>query len=318
MTEHLSGYQARDREIVDYQMYSLGKTDLWFRGPEIKNLEPGKYFVCIGAAQTFGCFCEKPFPKLLQEEFDLPVLNLGYGGAGPYFFLKHQQLFDYINAAKFVIVQVMSGRSENNSLFDSGGLEFLTRRSDGVSLSADAAYKEVLEGGDVWQKVPFQVPFGKRYFRRITKIFGAKKTKKLVAETRNNWINNYQSLLNQITVPKILFWFSKRQPAYKDRYKSLGTLFNEFPQLVNSTMVEQIKVFSDDYVECVSKRGIPQPLFSRFTNEPATVDPELDRKDLGGKIWTHNIYYPSPEMHVDAAKVLAPICSRYLYKAHIL
>lgn len=307
VTEHLSGYQKRDREIVDYQMYSLGKTDLWFRGPEIEYLEPGKYIACIGAAQTFGCFCEKPFPKLLQKEFDLPVLNLGYGGAGPYFFLKHQPLLDYINTAKFVIIQVMSGRSESNSLFDSGGLEFLTRRSDGVRLGANAAYKEVLEG-DVWQKVPF----GKRYVRGITKIFGAKKTKRLIAETRHNWINNYQSLLNQIAVPKILFWFSKRQPAYKDRFKRLGTLFNEFPQLVNLSMVEQIKVFSDDYIECVSKRGIPQPLISRFTNEPTTINPELDRKDLGGKIWTHNIYYPSPEMHVDAAKVLAPICSRYL------
>ena len=313
-TEHLPGYQERDREIVDYQMYTLGKTGLWFRGPVIKNLEPGKYFVCIGAAQTFGCFCEKPFPTLLQDRLNLPVLNLGYGGAGPYFFLKHQELFDYINKAKFVIVQVMSGRSESNSLFDSGGLEFLTRHSDGAKLGANAAYQEVLEGGDFWQKVPF----GKRYVRGITKIFGARKAMKLVAETRKNWIHNYQSLLNQITVPKILFWFSKRQPDYQEKYKSLGALFNEFPQLVNSMMVEQIKVFSDDYVECVSRRGTPQPLFSRFTSEPTTIDPALDRKDLGGKIWTHNPYYPSPEMHVDAAKELAPICSRYLDKVNIL
>ncbi len=309
VTEHLPGYQKRDQEIVDYQMYSLGKTGLWFRGPKIGSLKPGEYFVCIGAAQTFGCFCEQPFPTLLQEKLNLPGLNLGYGGAGPYFFLKHPELLEYINRAKFVIVQVMSGRSESNSLFDSGGLEFLTRRSDGIRLGADDAYREVLEGNAVWRKASI----GQKYARRIAKIFGAMTAKRLVDETRSNWINNYRSLLGQIAVPKILFWFSKRVPDYKEKYHNLSALFNEFPQLVTLRMVEEIGDFSDEYVECVSKRGSPQPLFSRFTGEATTVDPTCDRQDLGGKIWTHNAYYPSPEMQLDAAKVLAPICRKYLY-----
>ena len=308
ITEHLPGYQERDQDIVDYQMYSLGETGLWFRGPEIESLEKGEYFVCIGAAQTFGCFCEKPFPLLLQEELNLPGLNLGYGGAGPYFFLKYPKLFDYINRGKFVIVQVMSGRSESNSLFDSGGLEFLTRHSDGVRLGADAAYRQVLEGDRLWQKVPI----GQKYVRRATRIFGKMRAKRLVTETRSNWIKNYRSLLSQIAVPKILFWFSKRLPDYQERYNNLSALFNEFPQLVKLKMVKEIGDFSDEYVECVSKRGSPQPLFSRFTGKLTTVDPACDRQDLGGQIWTHNTYYPSPEMHLDAARVLSPVCRKYL------
>jgi hypothetical protein len=307
--EHLPGYQERDREIVDYQMYSLGKTNLWFRGPAVENLKPGQYFACIGAAQTFGCFCEQPFPTLLQEELGLPALNLGYGGAGPYFFIKHQELLPYINQAKFVIIQVMSGRSESNSLFDSGGLELLTRRSDGIQLGADAAYKRVLEGNDLWQNVPF----GQRYVRGLIKILEKGKVKKLVAETRNNWIKNYQILLSQITAPKVLFWFSKREPEYQEKYNSLGALFNEFPQLVTQDMINQIKDWSNEYVECISNRGSPQLLISRFTGKPAEVDPELDRKELGGKIWTHNVYYPSPEMHGDAVRKLAPVCQKYLH-----
>ena len=161
----------------------------------------------------------------------------------------------------------------------------------------------------VWQKVPI----GQKYARRIAKIFGTMVAKKLVAETRNNWINNYRRLLSQIAVPKILFWFSKRGPDYKEKYHNLSALFNQFPQLVTLKMVEEIGNFSDEYVECVSKKGSPQPLFSRFTGEATTVDPTRDRQDLGGKIWTHNAYYPSPEMHQDAAKALTPICKKYLH-----
>jgi hypothetical protein len=54
-------------------------------------------------------------------------------------------------------------------------------------------------------------------------------------------------------------------------------------------------------VECVSSRGLPQPLFSRFTGEPASIE---YRADLGGGTDRFNRYYPSPEMQVDAAEAL--------------
>lgn len=84
--DHLPSYQERDYEVVDYQMFPLESTNLRFRGPQPQRLETGNYFTCIGAAQTLGCFCENPFPTLLQEQLDITTLNLGYGGAGPYFF----------------------------------------------------------------------------------------------------------------------------------------------------------------------------------------------------------------------------------------
>ena len=304
--EHLPGYQKRDGDIVDYQLYQLEKTGLWFRGPKPNYLQKGRYAVCIGAAQTFGCFCQNPFPQRLQEQLDMPVLNLGYGGAGPYFFLKHSALLDYINKAEFVVVQVMSGRSESNALFRSGGLELLTRRSDGIKLGADAAYRELLEDS-LWRKIPI----AKSRFRKVDSIFGAKKAKKVVTETRDNWIVHYQALLEKISVPKVLFWFSKRSPDYQEKYDKLGNLFGDFPQLVNRGMVNEISPFCDEYVECVSQRGTPQPLISRFTGELTTIDPSCDRQDLGGKIWTHNTYYPSPEMHEDAFRLLAETCKKY-------
>ena len=45
--------------------------------------DPAPYFVCIGAAQTFGCFVAKPYPSLLADALDMRVVNLGLGSATP-------------------------------------------------------------------------------------------------------------------------------------------------------------------------------------------------------------------------------------------
>ena len=281
-------YQERDWEIVDYQMYSLKDTDKSFRGPEPKTLEKNQYFVCIGAAQTFGCFCKRPYPILLEEQLNLPALNLSAAGAGPDYFLQEQDLIPYINNARFAIVQVMSGRSESNSVFsfnskDGAGL---TRRADGVKIGADPAYQELLKENE-----PDYV-------------------KKIVAETRENWVNNFQELLKKITIPKILLWFSNRRPYYQEKYNHVYQLFNGFPQLVNLDMVKQVRKYSDKYVECISNRGRHQLLISRFTDKPATID------DLGLQLnstkQSYNKYYPSPEMHVDASLLLEKVCKKYL------
>jgi len=303
------GCERRDEEIVDYQLYCLENTGLWLRGPRPQNLAKGDFFVSIGAAQTFGCFCTKPYPTLLQERLKIQALNLGIGGAGPYFFLNNSSLLEYINNAKFAVIQVMSGRSESNSLFDSDGLEFLTRRSDGVRIGAATAYKELLDENVRWWKIAN----GKREYRRVIALIGQRNVKKIIAETRQNWVENFKRLLTEIKVPKILFWFSKRKTAFKEKYTYVYALFGEFPQLVESNMIREIRNSSDEYIECISVRGSPQLLISRFTGKPTAVDPAAARKDLGhGDKWTHNSYYPSPEMHQDAANILTPVCLKYL------
>jgi hypothetical protein len=305
--EHLSGYQARDREVVDYGTYELEDTGLQFRGPAPPNLEPGNYFTCIGAAQTFGCFCERPFPSLLADRLGIPALNLGYGGAGPEFFARKDALARYVNGGRFAIIQVMSARSQSNSLFDSGGLEYLVRRSDGARLAAAAAYDRLLGGpqGLGLRRVPM--------LGRLTRLVTVPRVRRIVAETRRRWIDSYKTLLDHISVPTVLFWFSKRHPSYVEEYSNVAALFGEFPQLVNSEMVDAVRPMCDEYVECISDRGSPQPLRSRFTGEPVAVDPAADRPDFRTpNLWTHNTYYPSPEMHQDAADALMPACERLL------
>ncbi|ACK72623.1 hypothetical protein PCC7424_4253 [Gloeothece citriformis PCC 7424] len=282
-------YQETDWNVVDYQIYCLDEavidpqtnTVFMLRGPKPATLQKGEYFICIGAAQTFGRFCEKPFPILLQEKLGIPGINLGRGGAGPSFFShNNEKLMDYINNAGFAIVQVMSGRSASNSLFESKGLGYYFRRSDGSGIGADEAFKEVLAHSN------------KKYIKQI------------VEETRTNWIESYQELLRQIKIPKILLWFSVRKPRYWEHYYNVSSLFNQFPQLINQKTVNRVKKYGDYYVECVSKRGMPQPLINRFTGQPTTVE------NNWGEIWTENWYYPSPEMHIEAAIALEAVIKK--------
>jgi hypothetical protein len=308
--EHLSGYQLRDFEIVDYQMFDLPGTRLSFRGPAPSTLDSGAYFTCVGAAQTLGCFCEHPYATLIAEKIGLPALNLGYGGAGPEFFERHESLDKFINGGRFLILQIMSGRSQSNSIFECRGLELLTRRIDGAKLSSNLGYSDLLYGVPSFQPGRFLQRLSRRVFPRliVPKLLAKPRIRRVIEETRRGWVESYQRFLSRINVPVLLLWFSKRQPHYQESFADIGGLFGEFPQLVNREMVESVRRLCDQYVECISDRGSPQLLVSRFTGKPAAVDPAQDRADFAGDLWTHNRYYPTPEMHEDAAQaLLAPV-----------
>jgi hypothetical protein len=308
LVEHLSGYQRRDREVVDYQMYQLDEVGLCFRGPKVENLHEGEFFACLGAAQTFGCFAEKPFCTLLQDRLGLPALNLGYGGAGPSFYLKHAGLIDIINRSRFAIIQVMSGRSQSNALLDAGGLEYVTMRADGRRMSAENAYREILHGVE---RPRNSKSLAARIKRRIRRHFGAMRLKALVKETRANWVDSYSQLFRAIRVPTVLFWISRRDWDYPIDYSSVDGVFGDFPQLIDRQTMSLITPLASHYAQCVSSRGFPQQLISRFTGLPTSVRLCDDRPDFGDVTWTHNKYYPTPEMHVDAAESLAAVCAQY-------
>jgi hypothetical protein len=271
-------YQERDKDIVDYQLFHLEGVGPALRGPRPETLEVGRYFTCIGAAQTFGALSVRPYPHLLAERIGLAPLNLGAAGAGPRLFLEEAGMLKLSNASAFVVVQVMSGRSEDNSLYASHGRELLQRRSDGETVAAETAYRELLEQGS------------------------SSEVMALVNETRANWVANMRRLLALIDVPTILLWFSKRAPDYTPDLRGVHRLFGEFPQLVDRYMVEQIRYDADEYVECVTDRGSPHALINRHTGKPTGYP---GRTDLGKTVERSlNSYYPSPEMHEDAAKAL--------------
>jgi hypothetical protein len=270
------GYAALDGHIVDYEVFDLPPLP-GLRGPK-PPLDAERFFACIGAAQTFGRFCKRPFPTILSDELSLPVLNLGAAGAGPLMFLRRPEIFEYVNRARLAIVQVMSARGEDNSYFESLDSGILRRRSGGDPMLTWPAYQELLdtESEDVVRQV--------------------------VAETRSNFVHYFRDLLAKIQVPTILFWFARRPPDYPESHADVRKLFGGFPQLVDGSTMDEIRPHADAYVECITSRGLPQPLFDRFTGERTTM--QNAPAAFGGRELEHNYYYPSPEMHEDAAAAL--------------
>ena len=272
-------YQTLDRPHFEYDLFTIdGLGDTYFRGPAFDRSKP--YVACIGAAHTFGRFVARPYPAILSERLGFQFLNLGVGGAGPLLF-DAPQYINFANQAKFVVVQVLSGRSESNSLFDNSGTGSLmgVRKADKRFMRFEEFIAELMETESR---------------ERVIEI---------IQETRASYLHNMMNLLQHIYRPKILFWFSRRAPSYKEGFGSPWELLGEYPQLVNRAMIDKLRPFVDEYVECISSRGLPQKLWQS--------DKPIDGTWLEGG-WLLNRYYPSPEMHQEAADLLAPVCARYM------
>jgi len=277
------GYQDKDAHIIDYEVYQLSGVFGFFRGPRVTSRE---YIACVGSAHTFGRFAPLPFPRLISGALGVETLNLGRGGVGPGLPLGNPALLEYINRARVVIIQVLSGRSQSNSLFRTIRDGMIgTNLADGRELSAPDFYSWLLgQGTDL--------------------------AKKIVAETRENYVTAMTRMLDSIRPPKILFWFSVRAPEYQEQWElPVWRLWGEFPHMVNREMVDRMRAHTDRYVECISRRGLPQPLFGR-DGKQASFKASLPTQ--GEIVRTENRYYPSPEMHEDGAAVLIPVCRELL------
>jgi len=286
-------YQPEDQEIIDYQLTLLPGTEFAVRAPLPSRLDGSKPFICaMGAAQTFGRFAERPFLTLLGERLGVETLNLGAAGAGPGQYMRRPNVLEIANRSSLVILQVMSGRSVSNSYFENvyaGSLRPWSEPKEEPQ-HAEAAYSKLY------------MDKGEDFIRA------------LIAETRDNYLNEYFKLLGAIRAPTILFWFSQRETNYQERYppggaRAAGAFLGAFPQLVNTEMVARLRPHVNSYVECITSRGLPQLLRSRKTGE--IVDLGISPLHPG-----HNNYYPSPDMHADAAAALEPVVRERLRGIH--
>ena len=270
-------YQGSDAEISDYQLFRLPLSPLHFRGPA-----PGygrrPKIVILGAAQSFGRFVQKPYLNILGDDLGVDVLNLSYAGAGPDFYLKRPELIHHANRADACIVQVMSARSVDTFLY---------------RVVREANVRRVAE-------LPVGRPRGAdQVIDWYVKTYGEDEARLLLDDMRSRYLAAAIALLEAIRVPKILLWFAQRTPDYEPGFGSQWAMLGGFPQGVDRALVRAMAEQVDGYCECVTARGSPQLL----------VDHEgsIAWANLGGRRTCLNSYYPSPEMHVDAAAALVPM-----------
>lgn len=271
-------YPKSDAELeIDYRMESPGvllgaaegrESFLAYRGPKVCFDKP--YVAFVGAAQTFGRFVEKPFPLLVGERLGVQTLNLGVGGAGPGFFLRKKPLVDLVNGACVAVVQVLSGRSASSSLF---------KTIDGGRIGVEVATGRKISGCQFIQNILDSPELVERYVR----------------ETQADYLSGMVALLQAIAVPAVLFWLSTNEPAPRRVWETRrscspltrGKILGAFPHLVDEELLRAIRQHAAFFAMSVSERGLPCVVGNSGTKE--------------------NNYYPSREMHDDAAAVLTPL-----------
>ncbi len=261
-------YQGKDFESVDYDQYELAPNLPMFRGPAVSRaaLDQGRYFCVMGAAQTFGRLVRRPWPLLLSEALDLPVLNLGRGGVGPEFYLR-PKLIDYARRARFVVLQIMSGRSGGPVIADGEEESDASRRLD------------ILR--DVWEKKP-NIALG--YVRKWNETY----------------LDLYKRLSILIERPVLLAWISDRQPEdWEPEMFLTDRDWGRFPQLVGRKLYEDVAEVFNDRLISVTGKSVEQPV-SRVTGEPCPYF--TNKKDL----MTAFVYYPSSKDHALIAQKMLP------------
>lgn len=292
--EFFADYSKRDHEVVDYQFYRFDALpSVGFRGPMPASdiLESGAYCTAIGAAQTLGVYAPSPYPALIGEELGLPCLNLATGGGTAGFFASQPALIDLANRGRFVILQVMTARTEANSRSTPVGINFVRDARTGETEITEAFWLRLL--AEERDTVPA-----------------------LIAESLESWRASYRRLIAQIKVPIILFYFSTKPADEQVNYNATtrDEFYGSFPQFVDMAAVRDVAASCDHYVECRSNRGLPHPLVSRFTGKPVKVDFGALHSFMANEEHAMNAYYPSPEMHADALQALAPVIQKLTWR----
>ena len=272
---HGDAYQGKDFESVDYGVYELAADLPLFRGPPVrrKALKRGDYFCVLGAAQTFGRLVRDPWARLLSEAIDLPVLNLGRGGIGPEFYLD-PRLIQYARNARFVVLQMMSGRSVGCDEYPGG------RRITRDGKATNVKRWDVLES--LWNKDP---AIALDYVRRWN----------------DNYFKLYSQLRGLIDRPILLLWISDRSPnAWSPETLLTQLNWGSFPQLVGEDLYRRVAELYEERFELVVESSSEQPL-SRITGKPCPYF-----GDGGKELHEAFHYYPSSASHAVLAQALTP------------
>ena len=273
-------YQKPDRAFINYDTYTWGRLKQVYRGPKPDLDQP--YIACLGAAQTFGRYAENPFPAQLGDMLRVPVANFGTAGAGPGFFLRDSMALEVASNAEVCVIQVMSARSLSNRMFQ-------------VRPKKNAQLQAVSKAlSDLFPHVDFETfSYAHNMLNQIAEEDPAKFVE-VERELKTAWVARTRLMLESIHTKKILFWFSERAPN-EEPVKKDKTSMLKYPHYVDQAMLDAVTPFVDKVVYCISNEGLPQSLL---------VDGNAVLQSPFGMPVTENRYYPSPEMHQQAAEVL--------------
>src|SRR5690606_29028740 len=125
------------------------------------------------------------------------------------------------------------------------------------------------------RETPEEKPlFAEFAYAELIKKLAPEDLVQLRTETRMTYIDQMRELLGRIKVPKILLYWSTRQPNYAESTTNVGSYMGAFPHFVNDDVIDALEPHADEVIRVVGGAGLPQPLVDRETGEPVEMWPE--------------------------------------------
>ncbi|WP_425039624.1 DUF6473 family protein [Primorskyibacter sp. S187A] len=241
-------YEARGALAPDYLPCRYGASRLMFRGPK-RRLE-GEFIAVLGSTETYGKFIETPYPRILEDGIQTPVVNFGCLNAGVDAFAHDPVIIDAANSARAVIVQVMGAQNMSNRLYT-----VHPRRNDRF-LNASSLLKAV------YREVDFTEFHFTRHMLTTLRDIDAARFAMVRDELKQAWCARMRLLLSQINKPMLLLWFAGQKPP------EVGQDDENDPLYVDSDMLEMITAKTAGIIEVVPSDEAREEGITRMMYDP--------------------------------------------------
>lgn len=207
---------------LDYNLVTYPGSMVEYRGPEADLSLPN--ILCLGGSETFGRFVLKPFPALLGEALQRPVVNLGVLNAGLDLILKDPVVNMALGCADQVVLQITGTHTMTNRFY-----RVHPRRNDRF-LRASPALETIYRNTD------FTEFHFVRHMLGVLQETSPDRFAIVVRELQEAWVARMVGLIDRLEVPVHLLWLAANPPS-----DSVGDWEpNNDPLFVTNEMLEKV------------------------------------------------------------------------------
>ena len=290
-------YHKNDLEKLraNYGSFMIEGCPYVFRGSKLPIKD--RFLVALGSAFTFGRLIKKPYSEILEEKIQLPVVNLGIGGARPSAYLCYPSIIDFCKKAELVICEVMSARGYTNPVWE----EKFPFTNFGIPKIPPSILTSLNSQLKTPSKLKFLIEKMQKneaiFFDRLEILYEILSVEDLHIIRDivvHKYIQDLLLLLREINKPTILIYLNKRGKKFACQFNSKPSSYSEwtgdFPHFVDEVVIEILKSKGYDVIEIYSSEGMPFIVKHWETEEPVDLFPWNDPPYI-------NTYYPSQEIH---------------------
>jgi hypothetical protein len=235
----------------------------------------------LGGSATLGKAVARPFPALVAEAMNLPVLNLGILNGGPDAYLSDRAALHLISRAEAAVMQLTGAEALSNPFYS-----VHSRRNDRF-LAATPELKALYPEVDVTE-IHFT-----RHLLQVLARTDPDRFATVVRALQATWVARMQSLLVHLPLRRRLLWLSDAPPP--DRAETFGAA----PLFVDAGMLDRLRPLAGEVIVAVPS---PAARSSDAVVEPIAV----------------GVGMPGPAAHQEVADLLAPMIAAQLRRPPLL